>query len=600
MSKEKKEKFSLTKQNAQILKRLWDFAIKRYFKYVLYAVVFMGMSAGAEAYTYSFLQPLFDEGFLSQNFHVINLIALQVVGVYFVKNVALFAHEYIMGLAGLRITKEVQLRMFSHFMKMSVNFFHKKSTGALLTNYSQDTQSVNRVLQNFFTDFLKELLTILCMFVLMIYQSWQMSLIILVVLPAVAIPLSAFGKRIRKLFGKTMTQTEIMTSYLSQLFKSVPIVKIYNKEKAEKEKATGIVEYMYDLGKKDLKIRAINRPLLEMIGGFAIAGALILGGWQISLGILTPGQFATFLTALFACYRPLKGLSRIIVEMQRSVKNAERMFEIFDEKPEINDKKNAKDLKPKSGDIEFKDVSFYYENGDWVLKDVNLKIKSGQNVALVGPSGGGKSTILKLIPRFYDTQKGNVIIYGDDVKDVTQHSLHDKMALVSQDVVLFDDTVYNNIAYGASRKVTKEEIYEAAQLAYADEFIKKLPNGYETKIGENGIKLSGGQKQRLSIARAIIKNAPILLLDEATSALDTESEKLIQKSLDNLMKSKTSITIAHRLSTITNSDVIFVVENGKIVEHGSHNVLLKKKGAYYNLYNLQFKKQEKKAKPKKK
>ncbi len=591
-----KEKFTLTKDNVKLIKKLWNFALKRYVKYVIFAVIFMVISAASEAYTYSFLKDIFDEGFLVQNYKMINIIAFQVVAMFCVKNLSLFAHTYIMGIAGLKITKEVQSRMFGHFMKMDVNFFHTKSTGTLLTNYTIDSQAVNKVLQNFFTDFMKEILTIICLLVLMVFQSWQMSLIILVVLPAVILPLSRFGKRVRKLFGKSMVQNEIITSYLTQIFKSIPIVKIYNKENTEKKRAGEIIEYMYSINKKDLKVRAINRPVLEMVGGFAIAGAMVFGSWQISLGVLTTGQFATFLTALFACYRPLKGLSKIVAEMQTSLKNAERMFEVFDLEPEIKDVKHAPELKFKKGDIEFKNVDFHYNPEEPILKNVNMKIKHGQSIALIGPSGGGKSTILKLIPRFYDTIKGGIYIDDQNIKEITQHSLHDKIGLVSQDVILFDDTIFNNIAYGTNKRFSKEDIYNAARLANAHKFISELPEGYETVIGEAGIRLSGGQKQRLSIARAILKDAPILLLDEATSALDTESEKLVQQSLDNLIKTRTTITIAHRLSTIINSDIIYVVDKGQITEQGSHEQLLKKKGTYYSLYNLQFKTQDKKTK----
>lgn len=587
-----KEKFEFSDTNLNLLKRLWHFSLKHYIWYVVGAVFFMILSSGGEAYSLSLLKGIFDEAFIAKNKDALAGISIQIIAIFFVKSIALFAHVMIMGMAGIKITRDIQTRMFNHFMDMDYSFFKKTTTGQLLTHFGTDTAAVNQVLQTFFTAFLKDVFTIIGMVVLMVLQSPQLSLIILVLLPAVAVPLSLFGKKVRHLWGKSMKESEGLNSYLFQVFNSMEIVKIYCKETFEKTRLRSMLDTLYKLSLKNLRVTSRSRPTMEFLGGAAMAGTILIGGYQITEGLMTTGEFVTFLSALFGSYRPLKSMSNTFMQLQQPFKNTERMFKVFDTTSDIRDVKNAKDLKVTKGQIEFKGVDFSYNKNEKILKNVNLTIPAGKTVALVGASGGGKSTIMRLLPRFYDLDQGQITIDGQDISQVTQNSLRNNMALVSQDVILFDDTIANNISYGTHKHVSKKMLVEASEKAAAAEFIDALPDKYETIVGEGGSRLSGGQKQRVSIARAILKDAPILLLDEATSALDTKSEKIVQNAFEKLMKGRTTLVIAHRLSTIMNADLICVVNDGEIVEQGTHDELLKKDGTYAKLYYLQFKKEK--------
>lgn len=364
-------------------------------------------------------------------------------------------------------------------------------------------------------------------------------------------------------------------------------------EKFEASRIKDILDEMFRFSMKRVRNTAVATPVIESLSGFIMAGIIIFGGWQIANGYLTTGGFVTFLGAWVSVYKPLKSLINFRVQLQTALVSAERVYEIIDTKPAIQDVEGAVELKNIKGNIEFKNVCFEYEAGKPILKNINMTIPAGKTVALVGASGGGKTTIANLIPRFFDVSSGEILIDGINIKNITQKSLRQNTSLVSQEVILFDDTIRNNIAYGKGEKecktVSDNEIIEASKSANAYGFITAMEGGYNTRIGEKGVRLSGGQKQRLSIARAIIKNAPILLLDEATSALDTESEFEVQTALDNLMKNRTTVVIAHRLSTIKNADMIYVIEKGAIVEQGNHEELLKKDGEYAKLYNMQFK-----------
>ncbi|MBN1783700.1 MAG: ABC transporter ATP-binding protein [Alphaproteobacteria bacterium] len=582
--------FSLTRHDIALFKRLWHLSLKIYFPTILLAVVFMLISSGGEAYVLSLLKPLFDEAFMDQNYQALGLISMQVIGVFFLKSGSLYAHTYLMGVVGLKATKEIQIRMFKKFLSMDMSFFGRKSFGILQTHFGSDATAPTAFLESFFTRFMKDIFTILFMVGLMVYEAPQLSLIILVLLPAISLPLAKFGKRYRSVFGQALEKTEEFGTYFHQILQSIPIVKIYVKERKETERATEYLDQIYRLSKKNLRVASRVRPTMETLGGIAMGGALLLGGYQITAGLLTTGQFVTFLSALFGSYRPLKSISGTFVQMQAAMKNTERLFSILDEKSKIQDKKNAKVLAGKKLGLTFENVTFGYEADKPVIKNMSLEVKPGQTVALVGTSGGGKSTIVGLIPRFYDVDEGAVKINGQNIKNFTMQSLRKHMAYVTQDTMLFEGSIAENIAYGATGKVSRKDIIKAAKYAAADEFIEGFEKGYDQPVGERGGRLSGGQKQRISIARALLKDAPILLLDEATSALDTKSESIVQKALQTLMKNRTTIVIAHRLSTIINADKIVVVDNGMVVEEGTHEALLKKNGYYAKLYQMQLKK----------
>ena len=587
--------FEMTRKDYQTVKRLWHLSLKKHIKSVIIAFVFMLISAGGEAFSLSLLEPIFDSGFIDKNHGALTLISLQIVGVFFAKSIALYIHTYVMGVTGLKATREMQVHIFKKFLGMDMTFFARKPFGVLQMHFGADSGAINAFLQTFFTKFLKDILTIFAMLFYMIYISPQLSLIIFILLPAIAYPLARFGKKYRSIFGKSMKKSEEFGNYFHQVLQSIPVVKIYGKEKAETNRADSYLMQLYKLAKKNLKISARARPTMEILGGIAISGALLLGGYQISKGTLSTGELVAFLAMLFACYRPLKSLSNTFVGMQAAMKNAERLLKLLDEKTKIKNKRNAKKLETKKATISFENVSFFYESDQSkkrVLKNISLEIPAGKTVALVGESGGGKTTIMNLIPRFYDTTEGAIKINGKDLRDLTLESLRRHLAFVTQDTMLFEGTVSENISYGATHKVSEKEIKQSAKYAAADEFINNFEKGYQQLVGEKGGKLSGGQKQRISIARALLKNAPILLLDEATSALDTESESIVQKALEKLMKNRTTLVIAHRLSTIMNADKIVVISKGEIIEEGTHDSLLKEKGHYAKLYEMQLKKKK--------
>jgi subfamily B ATP-binding cassette protein MsbA len=376
-----------------------------------------------------------------------------------------------------------------------------------------------------------------------------------------------------------------LSAILKESFSHNRQVKIYTMEPYETERATKSINTVFKLMVKAAKVRALSSPIMELLGGFSMAFIIIYGGTRVMDEIITTGAFFSFLTALMSLYRPIKGLANINNVLQEGLASAQRTFELMDQKAKIIDIENAKDLNLKKAEIEFKNITFSYGD-DVVIKDFNLKITQGETIALVGSSGAGKTTILNMVPRFFDPSKGQVNISGQNIKTVSIKSLRENISLVTQDIAVFDDTVYNNIAYGRP-SATKAEIIEAAKAAAAHEFINEMEEGYETRLGEDGNTLSGGQKQRIAIARAILKNAPILLLDEATSSLDTESEQQVQKALKSLMKGRTTLVVAHRLSTVVHADTICVMKKGKIIEQGSHSDLMAKQGAYKNLYKIQ-------------
>ncbi|RLA91812.1 MAG: ABC transporter permease, partial [Deltaproteobacteria bacterium] len=423
------------------------------------------------------------------------------------------------------------------------------------------------------------------------YQKWDWALITFMIFPISIIPIVKFGKKIRKFSKKSQIKMGSITTLLHETISGNRIVKAFNMEDYESKRFSEENHRLFKIIMKRQTIRALSSPVMETLGGLGAALIILVGGMAVIKGKVTPGTFFSFVTALFMMYQPLKSISKMNNIIQEGMAAGKRVFEILDLKPGIHDKEGAIHLSGIKEGIEFKNVSFKYED-EWVLKDISFKVRKGETVALVGMSGGGKTTIANLIPRFYDIQHGTILIDGVDIRDYTIRSLRDNIAIVTQQTILFNDTVRNNIAYGNHEK-NDEEVIKAAIAANAHDFILKLPKGYNTIIGEAGIKLSGGERQRISIARALLKDAPILILDEATSSLDTESEKEVQIALNNLMKNRTSIVIAHRLSTIRNADKIIVIENGKIVEKGTHEELLALKGYYKKLYDLQFVTQEK-------
>jgi len=571
-----------------LVKRLIKEHVRPYFGKLLLAAICMAIVAAATATNAWLMQPVLDEVFLNKNTQLLLLVPIAVMTIAIVKGLASYGESIFMEYSSERIISDVRYRLFSHLMKADLNFFHKNSSGKLISRFTYDVGLLRASVSTALTGIAKDTMTLIFLVALMFYQDWFLAIIAFFVFPAAVLPIIYIGRRIRKISTSTQTEIGSFASLLSQIFQSARYVKAYTMQKYEKKRAKKIVEDLFNLIYKSVRIRSRTRPILESLGGIAIALVIFYGGTKVISGATTPGTFFSFITALLMAYQPLKRLANFNVNIQDGLAAAVRIFQLLDQKPEITDSPNAKEYVLKKGEIEFKKVRFSYgSKNSHALNNINLKIRGGKTIALVGKTGAGKSTILNLIPRFYDTISGQIIIDKKNIKDYKINSLRKKIALVSQEVTLFDDTIRSNIAYG-NPNCTEKQLYEAAKKADAHEFITAFKNGYKSLVGEQGIQLSGGQRQKIAIARAILKDAPILLLDEATSSLDSGSEKDIQTSLKKLMKNKTTLVIAHRLSTILDADLIYVIDNGKVIEYGNHNALMKNKGLYSKLYKLQF------------
>jgi subfamily B ATP-binding cassette protein MsbA len=492
-----------------------------------------------------------------------------------------------MNIVSLKITSALRLRLYSHFIKSDIAKLHRSSSGNMMASILNEISMIVGLINTCLNGFVKQLLTLVGLIGVMFYQSLELSLFAFIGFPLAAYPIYKLGKKLRNLSYENQSMAGKFNSHMSDTLQYSKLVKAYHCEDFEIQRMGRIIKGIYNMGKRISKISLVASPFVESLAGIGVALVIWYGGSKVISGETTPGAFFSFFTAMMMAYRPLKSVSGMNSGVQMGFAAATRVYKALDEKPTIIDKKDSKELQKITGDLEFKDVEFSYDDNKLALKNINLKVPAGKTVALVGHSGGGKSTIMSMILRFYDVDKGSISLDNHDIRDITLKSLRNAMSVVNQEVMLFDDTIIENIRYG-KEDATDEEIIAAAKLAEADEFIKELPEKYNTSIGQNGIRLSGGQRQRIAIARAILYNAPILLLDEATSALDPVSERLIKDALKKLMKGRTTIVIAHRLSTVIHADKIAVVSNGEIVEEGTHQELLDKDGVYANLYQKQF------------
>ncbi|MBC8267753.1 MAG: lipid A export permease/ATP-binding protein MsbA [Rhodospirillaceae bacterium] len=569
------------------MRRLASEYIRPYLGWISSAVFFMIVVSAATGISAWLMEPIVDDVFIAKDKDTLWLVGMAVFVTFAIKGVANYAQAALMSRVGLKIIADAQSRLFAHLERMDLGFFHSNPTGTLISRFTVDIGQMRSIVSNVLTSLGKDLMSLIALVVVMFYQNWQLAFIAIFVFPIAILPISKLGKRIRKVTANTQVETGLFMTLLEQTFQGIRVVKAYGMEAYEKGRMDEIITKLFSLSFKSARIRALASPIMESLGGVAVAVVIIYGGQQVIDGVNSPGAFFSFITALLMAYEPMKRLANLNANMQEGLAGAQRLFTVLDTEPEILDKPDARPLSDIQGKIALTDVNFSYIPDVPALSGVNLHVPAGKRVALVGPSGAGKSTILNLIPRFYDINEGSVSIDGIDVRDVTMSSLHENIALVSQEITLFDDTVRANIAYGRAG-ASDQEIEEAARNAAAHDFIIDLPHGYDTQVGEQGIKLSGGQRQRLAIARAMLKNAPILLLDEATSALDTESERQVQKALDQLMSGRTTLVIAHRLSTVVDADVIYVIENGRICQSGNHAALLEEGGPYAKLYALQF------------
>ncbi|MDR0618123.1 MAG: ABC transporter ATP-binding protein/permease [Endomicrobium sp.] len=569
------------------MKRLWVEYVLPQWKLLALSMIFMCIYSILNAWSVSLLKPVFDKVFIEQNRDVLFTIAVEVIIAFGAKGVAQYFQSVTMTILGANFTKRLQGDLYDRVIAQDLEFFHKNNSGNLLVYFMGDLNTIRDVIINSVTTVVRDACSVIFLIVLMFWKSFDMAAAMFILFPIGFYPMVYFGKKIKQIFHSQQNSFGNLYAILAQSFQGIKIVKSYNMQALESKKVKGSAESIANIEVKMSKNNNILSPLMEFFGGVAAAGTLAYGGYRIIHGSLTTGNFVVFLVAIVAAYQPMKSLANLNSRVQMGVLAIDRVFSVIDKKPKIVSKPDSKVFKATKGIIKVDNVKFNYIEDVEVLHGINLEVKEGEKVALVGAAGSGKSTLINLILRFYDVKEGNIKIDGQDIKDVTIESLRDNIAFVSQDVVLFDDTIKKNILMG-NPNATDEEAINAAKHAAAHNFIMNQDQGYDTVVGERGGNLSGGQKQMISIARAMLKDAPVLLLDEATSSLDSKSEWMVQEGLERLMKGRTSIVVAHRLSTIINSDKIYVFESGNIVESGTHTELLGLNGYYANLYKIQF------------
>jgi subfamily B ATP-binding cassette protein MsbA len=551
-----------------------------------WAVLAMVVYAVASALVVYLIRPILDE--LLPNRQGLRTIALSLVGLYFLKGLGSYFSGYLMEDVGQRVVMDLRDRLYSHILGQSASFFARNTVGQLLSRVSNDVAQVQRAVSETAGDLARESLALVGYAAILFWIDWRLAMVCFTGAPIIVYPLVRLGQRIRRTARRSQEAQEYMTHVGAETFAAHRIVKAFGAEDREAGRFRQALAHLYRTNMRVVRALSVMPPAMELLGGIGMAAALWYGSEQIAAGRLTAGDFTAFLAAMLMMYAPAKKLSRVNANVQQAIAAADRIFEMLDTHTEVAESATARPLAPFSSAIEFRDVTFAYEDVHprAILRNITFKVPAGQMVAIVGRSGAGKTTLVNLIPRFFDVSGGLITIDGHDIRDVTLKSLRAQVGIVTQETVLFDDTIANNIAYG-SLQATSAQIEAVARAAHAHEFIAALPDRYETRIGERGQKLSGGQRQRLAIARALLKNAPILILDEATSALDVEAELLVQDALTTLMLNRTSFVIAHRLSTIMRADAIIVLERGRIVEIGRHDELLSGEGVYAALYKMQ-------------
>jgi ATP-binding cassette, subfamily B, bacterial MsbA len=568
-----------------IFKRLLKLAKPHAFKFfiAMICMLFVGATTSSLAFL---VKPALDEIFLKQNAAMLKWIPLAVLAIYIVKGICSYIQTVIMNFIGQRVVADLRADLYKKIQLQSLSFFTKNPTGVLMSRITNDVGFIQGAVSEAVTSLFKDSFTLIGLVFVIFYRDWKLAIIAMCVFPLAVYPIAKFGQKMRKVATGMQITFGSLFSLLQETISGARIVKAFSMEDYENRRFSVENERLFNMNMKAVSVNAISSPFMEFLGGIGIAAIVFYGGYQVIQGHSTPGTFFSFLTALIMLYEPVKRLTGVNNTIQQGISGATRVFGIIDLEPEIKNRPDALPLPRISEKIEIRNVSFRYEK-KLVLKNINMEIKTGEIIAFVGMSGGGKTTLVNLIPRFYDVTEGEILIDGIDIRDVTIESLRGQIAIVTQQTILFNDTVRNNIAYGDIVK-TEDEISAAAKAANAHDFIVRLPEGYDTMIGEQGAKLSGGERQRISIARALLKDAPLLILDEATSSLDSEAEIEVQAALDNLMKGRTTLVIAHRLSTIRNADRIFVLVNGMIKEEGTHESLLSLGGEYRRLYDMQF------------
>ena len=568
----------------ELIKRIFRTQVKRYLSQVLIIFLFIIVSALATAAVAWLLDPAIKKIFIEKNKTLLIIIPGLIILAFIVKSISLYIIRIKTIKISFNVTKNIQILMADKILKSDTAFLVSKHSGKFISNFTNDTQVLLNVINGIAISALKEFFTLIALLGLMFYQNWKLSLLAIIMIPVAAFFSKKFGKRMGKFVNQSLLASEVFTKFLSEILKATSVIKIFQREDQELKNFRNIIEDRIEKMTKVERTRLGAAPVMETITGVAIAIVVFAGGYLSINNQIEVGSFFSFLTALMLAYQPVKALSGVNIGVNEGLVAAKRIYELLDNEDQVSNDPSKNDLVIKNKEIIFNNVSFSYPDGTNAINKIATKILGGSTVALVGKSGSGKSSFINLIPRFYNINSGSITIDGQNINDVNLKSLRKEIALVSQETILFDDTVEANIRYGRL-DASKEDILSASKNAAADDFIRDLPNGYDTIVGENGVKLSGGQKQRISIARAILKNSSIILLDEATSALDSESEAKIKYAVDNLIKNRTTIIIAHRLSTIKNANKILVLSEGSLIAEGTHEELIQKSELYQKLYN---------------
>ncbi len=573
----------------KLLIRLYVEYVKKHIKRIIFALILSILVAGSTSAIAWLLDPAVKKIFIEKDRTLAWLIPLLIIVSFSTKGLSLYFARMNIIRVGQEVAGELQKKIAKNILTSDIKTLENRHSGKYISNIMFDAHQIQNLVSTGVLNIMKDSFSVIALVSLMFYQNWKLASFAILMMPLAAGFAKSLGKRIGKAVGQAGELSGKLTSFLSEIFKGSKMIRIYQKENEESHNANKIIN---DLVEKNIKINSVlvrATPIMETLTGFMIAGFIFFSGQLIAAGELEVNSFFSFLAAMMLAYQPIRSLATINMAIYQGATAFKRISDIIDKNIEIKNNENLPKLKIKKSNINFKNVSFQYDNtAEKAVRDVNITISGGSMSAFVGHSGAGKSTIINLLPRFYDPQNGEILIDNQNIKNISLNSLRKNISLVSQDVILFDESIKNNIAY-ADTNATQQEIEEACKFAAAHEFIKKLPDGYETIIGENGVKLSGGQKQRISIARAVLKKSPIILLDEATSSLDTESEETVQNAINNLTKNKTTLVIAHRLSTIHNSDKIFVIKDGCIINSGNHEFLINNCDEYKSLYKKQLK-----------
>ena len=576
--------------NLETLKRLYNEYIKKFLPKIFISIFFSILVAGSTSIIAWLLDPAIKKIFIEKDQSLMFIIPIAIIVAFFLKGASLYLAKTILIKVAFEVTKILQYQVVNSLIKSDNETMNNKHSGKFISHITYDIQMITNLVSNTILNLTKDLLTLIGLVGVMFYQNWRLAMFAIIMIPLASYAAKSLGKRIGKVSTQAQERSGILTSYLLEIFKNHKIIKIFQKEKYESNRAEKLIDNLKDRMIKIQTVMVRSTPIMETLTGIMIAGLIYYSGKLMVDGMLGINNFFSFLAAMMLAYQPVRTLATANMGISLGLSAARRILPIIDNKSSITEKENSKKLNLLKGDIGFKNVSFKYNGGnEEVLKNINLTIQGGEMTALVGHSGAGKSTLLNLIPRFYDCNSGDVNIDSQSIYDLKIDSLRSNISLVNQEITLFDDTVKNNIAY-ANLDATEQEILNVAKHSFCDEFIEKLPDKFDTLIGENGVRLSGGQKQRLSIARAMLKKSKIILLDEATSSLDSETESKIQEAIKNLIKDRTTLVIAHRLSTIVNSKKIYVLNNGSIVGEGAHSDLLNSSEIYKNFYDKQIRK----------